>query len=154
MKKKDEKDTPIKLTLDRLLQSRQSLVNLFALPTLSGKTNFMLSKTMRAANSEFTSYDEAFKALCERFGKSVPNQNGAYQIEPEKHDQFTAEHATLVSTTVSLPGFKVSVDELDKASRERSPRRCRACGAEGVATTVGLSAQDMAQLDWLIEEPK
>lgn len=133
--RREAKDSEIVVTLGQLINSamqteqnpQPALYVLLSRPEIPIATAHKIGKITRHVAEEIKSYQESYKALCEKYankdgdkprivdaeGKLVAEgQPGRYDIPKERDAEFQKEHNELVALEVSLPGQTIKVSEL------------------------------------------
>lgn len=115
----------MKVQLAQVVGSVEPLGTLMSNP-MPAATAFRCAKVLKAVQSELESYDEARKALIEKYG-----EDGEIKPESKDWDKFIEEMNALMNEEISLSIKKIDADSLSK---------------------VEIAPTDLVQLDWLIKE--
>ena len=125
----------ITITLEQLINSTDGLKGLSQKP-LKARSAYAVSKILKAADAEMTSFNETRMELIKKYGEKgedgelKSDENGNVHILPESLETFNKELQDLLKTEVEISASKIRIEDIDD---------------------VEFTAAEMAQLDDFIE---
>lgn len=125
-------ETPlVTLSLKELVDIRDSLGRLLNAP-LKIRASYRATKFSKKIVKELEDLDKARKELIIRYGERM-DADGNFKVKKENTEAFQKEYDSLLEETVELPVMKLTLEEIEVA---------------------GLTMLDVANLEFMIEEPK
>lgn len=108
----------ITLKLEELINGADSLRTLSQKP-LKARCAYAVSKILKAAESEMTSFNETRMDLIRKYsqkdenGELVTDENGNAHVLPENIEVFTKELNEVLDTEIDISANKVRIDDLE-----------------------------------------
>lgn len=122
----------VTFTLKQLQDIQVSLIHLLE-AKLEVRISYRLTKFSKKIKDELTDLEEHRQKLVRKYGEPDPKDDSSLRVKPALNDAFKADMDVILAESVEIPVTKVSLADIEKAS---------------------LSVIDVANLDFMIEEPK